>query len=110
MANRGHARERQVKAHLQEQGWWVSRAAGSLGDADLVALRKDRTLRNDRRTSIAWMVEVKSNTNGGPFMNFRPADRKRLSEAAKLAGAEAVLAFWPPRKPLRFIFESSWPK
>src|SRR5262249_5999379 len=37
--SRGHNRERQVRKLLEERGWWVARAAGSLGDADLVAMR-----------------------------------------------------------------------
>ena len=56
MSRAGHNRERQVKAWLQGQDWWVCRAAGSLGDADLVALKPGRVL----------LIEVKA-TAGGPY-------------------------------------------
>lgn len=98
--SRGHNRERQVKAKLEAEDWWVVRAAGSLGDADLVALRVGDPPR---------LIEVKS-TAGGPYEHFGPADRACLSLAAKLAGGVAVLAWWPPRGKLRFIFESEWPQ
>jgi hypothetical protein len=29
---------------------------------------------------------------------------------AERAGATAVLAYWPPRGKLRFIYEEDWPK
>jgi Holliday junction resolvase len=100
VSNRGHNRERQVKDLLLSEDWWVARAAGSLGDADLVALRYGSRPR---------LIEVKS-TAGGPYERFGPAERHRLSFAAKLADADALLAWWPPRGKLRWIPESEWPK
>lgn len=97
---RGHNRERAVKLQLENQDWWVARAAGSLGDADLVALKAGRQ---------PMLIEVKS-TAGGPYERFGPADRFRLAFAAQLAGADAVLAWWPPRGQLRFIPSSEWPR
>jgi len=100
VAGRGHQRERAVKLHLQERDWWVSRAAGSLGDADLVALKAGKR---------PMLIEVKS-TAGGPYERFGPADRARLLFAADLADADAVLAWWPPRGKLRFIPAKEWPR
>lgn len=97
--SRGHQRERAVKLHLENDDWWVTRAAGSLGDADLVALKDGRR---------PMLVEVKS-TAAGPYEHFQPADRARLRFAAGLAGADAVLAWWPPRGKLRFIPANEWP-
>lgn len=77
----------------------MARAAGSLGDADLVALRAG---------SRPMLVEVKS-TAGGPYERFGPADRAALLFAARLAGADAVLVWWPPRGQIRFIPSSEWP-
>lgn len=96
---RGHQRERDVRHRLEDEDWWVSRAAGSIGDADLVALRAGRR---------PMLLEVKS-TAAGPYSHFGPADRARLLFAAELAGADAVLAWWPPRGQLRFIPSSEWP-
>jgi Holliday junction resolvase len=98
--SRGHARERRVRDLLESDDWWVSRAAGSLGDADLIALRHDRRPR---------LIEVKS-TAGGPYERFGPAARARLTFAAELAGADALLAWWPPRGHLPWIPATEWPE
>lgn len=92
--------EHKVRDHMLEQDWFVTRGAGSLGCADLVALRLGSTPR---------LVQVKSDV-AGPYGNFRPADRLKLSLAAKLAGAEAWLAWWPPRGRLHWIHETEWPR
>lgn len=97
--SRGIARERQVRKLLEEDGWWVARAAGSLGDADLVALKATRTPR---------MIEVKS-TSRGPYHSFGPQDRSDLLAAAQVAGAVAELCWWPPRKKATFIQSADWP-
>lgn len=99
MSSRGHNRERAVKARLEDEDWWVARAAGSLGDTDLVALKDGHVPR---------LIEVKS-TAGGPYERFGPDDRARLIFAATIAGARAELAWWPPRGKLRFIPSSEWP-
>lgn len=104
--SRGHDRERQVRKVLEEQGWWVGRCAGSLGDADLVALRAE--YRDDETISEARLIEVKSSPY--PFAHFGPQDRAELLEAAQIAGAEPVLAHWPPRGKLRFIYVEDWPE
>jgi Holliday junction resolvase len=100
VSNRGHARERAVKQHLEADDYWVARAAGSLGDADLVALKAGKP---------SLLIEVKS-TAQGPYEHFGPADRARLRFAAQLAGASPVLAWWPPRGKLRLIPANEWPK
>lgn len=97
--SRGHDRERAVKALLQAQDWWVARAAGSLGDADLVALKDGKR---------PLLVEVKS-TAGGPYERFGPQDREDLLFAARMAGAVAVLCWWPPRSKPKWIWEAEWP-
>lgn len=74
------------------------RAPASLGVADVVALRAGRTPR---------MYEVKSTLS--PYAHFLPADRTALSVAAALAGAEALLAYWPKNGKLDVIPESAWP-
>lgn len=98
-ARRGIQRERQVRDVLLSQDYWVARAAGSLGDADLVALRDG---------SPPLLVEVKS-TAAGPFHSFGPKDRADLSFAARIAGANAVLCWWPPRKDPLWLYEKDWP-
>ena len=101
MSRLGHNRERQVKAAMEADDWWVCRAAGSLGDADLVALKDAKRPR---------MVEVKaSSMNRGPFADFGPKARQDLLFAARMAGADAVLAWWPPRGQLRWIWPEEWP-
>lgn len=98
MSRRGHDRERRVVDILKDEDWLAFRAPGSLGVADVVALREGSTPR---------LIEVKSTIS--PYSHFLPADRARLSLAAKLAGATAWLAWWPARGSLRWIAESEWP-
>ena len=95
----GHRRERKIKALLEDQGWFVVRAPGSLGYADLGALQADQA---------PWLIEVKA-TAAGPFHSFGPADRNALLEAAAKAGAEAMLAYWPANGELRWIRPAEWP-
>lgn len=99
-ASRGHARERKLRELLDAEGWWTCRAAGSLGDADIVALRQGELPR---------IIEVKANVAGGPFMNFRGPEREALIEAAVRAGAIPWLVYWPSRKPPRWISAAEWP-
>lgn len=95
---RGSTRERAVRDRLSRADWLVTRAAGSLG-VDLVALRAGNRPR---------LIEVKSSRQG-PYEHFGPAARERLRIAARMAGAEAWLAWWPPRGQLRWIGEGEWP-
>jgi Holliday junction resolvase len=98
--SRGHDRERAVKLLLEDDDWFVIRTAGSFGVCDLVALKAGYTPR---------LVEVKS-TAGGPYERFGPDARADLREWAKWAGAEALLAWWPPRGTLRWIPSDEWPQ
>jgi Holliday junction resolvase len=97
--SRGHNRERAVKLLLEQDDWVVIRTAGSLGVADLVALKAGKQPR---------LIEVKS-TAGGPYERFSPKDRADLIFAAFMAGAAAELAWWPPRGKLRWIPSNEWP-
>lgn len=99
MSSRGTQRERAVRDKLAAEDWLAFRAPASLGVADVIALREGSRPR---------LIEVKS-TAQGPYEHFGPAARARLRFAARLAGAEAFLAWWPSRGPLRWIGESEWP-
>lgn len=110
MSRLGHDRERQVRKLLEKQGWWVCRAAGSLGDVDLVALT-GRVFDVDGAPFYgegAILIEVKAN-KGSPYQHFRRDERARLRDAAELAGAPAYLCHWPPRGKPRWIPEEDWP-
>lgn len=96
--SRGINRERQVKRLLEGEDWWVARAAGSLGDADLVALKDGKRPR---------LIEVKSTLT--PWSHFGPKDRADLLFAGTIANADVVLAWWPSRGKLRWIFPDEWP-
>ena len=85
---------------MRDDGWWVARAAGSLGDADIIALKAGYRPR---------LIESKANKAGGPYKNFGPTARSELRAAAKIAGAEAWLCYWPARATPRWIREVEWP-
>lgn len=95
-----------MQRHLERDGWLVTRAAGSLGIFDLVALKAGETPK---------LIEVKS-TSGGPFERFGPGERERALTAALGAGGTVELWWWPKAKPgetleqaLRVILPSEWP-
>jgi Holliday junction resolvase len=69
------------------------------GACDLVALKAGER---------PMVIEVKS-TAGSAYKTFGPTARTALLEVAKLAGAVAVLAWWPPRGKLILIDETVWP-
>lgn len=99
MANFGHERERKLKRVMEADGWVVVRAAGSLGELDLVAGKAGEPTR---------AIEVKA-TARGPFAGFPPADRAALLEVAGRAGYEPWLAWWPKRGKLEWIPPDRWP-
>lgn len=80
--------------------WFVIKAGGSLGDADLVALKRGHR---------GMMMEVKS-TAGGPYERFGPKDRAEILSAAEKAGLDPWLVYWPPRKKMKFIGPVDWPR
>lgn len=98
--SRGHDRERRVRDWFSSRDWLAFRAPASLGVADVIALKDGYR---------PQLVEVKS-TAQGPWEHFGPKDREDLIFAARMAGADAVLAYWPPRGKLRFIDETEWPR
>jgi Holliday junction resolvase len=91
--SRGSARERQVMMLLRNDGWVVLRAAGSFGNADLVALRAGST---------PLLVQVKASARS-PVEHFGPGERQALYAEAQRGGARAMLAWWPSRMPLRWF-------
>lgn len=74
---RGDYLERQAREALRAHGWYVTRAAGSHGAADLAALRAGNT---------PLLLACKTNGTIGP------AERTALVEAATQAGARPLLA------------------
>jgi Holliday junction resolvase len=79
---RGDYLERQTRAALEACGWIVVRAAGSLGVADLVALRADMR---------PLLVSCKLGPKGGRA-SIPPAERAALVDAAHAAGARPIMA------------------
>lgn len=97
--SRGAQRERAVRDWLTERDWIVFHTRPGTNICDVVALKDGYRPR---------FVEVKS-TAGGPYERFLPARRHDLRQAAEWAGADAFLAWWPPRGQLHWIHASEWP-
>jgi len=95
---RGAEKERRLMARLESAGWICYRAAGSHGNADLVALR---------RSFAPMLIQVKG-TTAGPFAGFGPEERHDLMVEARIAGAVAVLAHWAPSKPIAWYCGPAW--
>jgi hypothetical protein len=119
VSSRGTQRENYVKDWLEENGWWVCRAAGSLGDADLVAMKGWPATMALARLEGRYvfngklLIEVKS-TARSAFAGFGPKDRAELLAAGEKAGADVVLCWVPPspgRKiEMYWIWPEDWPK
>ena len=77
MYRRGRALEYAVKKHLEEQGYFVVRSAGSKGPADLVALREGEIL----------LIQCKKDGR------LSKDEAYELLEAARIAGGKAILAY-----------------
>jgi Holliday junction resolvase len=96
---RGVDRDRKVRDLLAGEDWTAVCARGSHGAIDVLAIRLGSTPR---------AIQVKS-TAGGPYERFGPKDRAELLFAAEQGGADALLAWWPPRGRLRWIPADEWP-
>lgn len=96
---KGSAAERRVKKAYEDAGWLVTKSGGSLGSADLVALRAGCRPR---------LLQVKANA-GGPFKNFGPLERALLLRDARSAGADVALVHVESRKPPREWWPDEWP-
>lgn len=83
---RGDYFERQTREALREAGWIVVRSAGSLGPADLVAVR-----RNSMGGPHVLLISCKVDGRCGP------AERAALLEAAEKAAAEPLVASRPTK-------------
>ncbi len=105
-SSKGSARERQVRKLLEEQGYAVTRGAGSHGQADLWAAKLLQTVERD--LIDLRLIQVKTD-KAGPWANFRPKDRAELSALAAQTGGVAELWWWPPRGKCRILLESEWP-
>lgn len=80
---RGDYLERQTARALRQYGWIVVRAGGSLGCADLVAIRVGKK---------ALLIQCKVLGKGREMPRVDPAERAALYEAAQQAGARAIIA------------------
>jgi Holliday junction resolvase len=98
-SRRGIERERSLVKQLRADNWFAMRAPASLGVADVVAIRPGEVR----------LIECKS-TAAGAYAGFGPADRRRLSAAAKVAGGSAWLYWHPKNKPAVWIPEAEWPR
>ncbi len=83
---RGAQLERRLRSRLQREGYFVIRAAGSKGVADLVAIKN----------SQAYLIQVKSE-------RISRSETEKLIEVALACGAFPLIAIYK-RKLRKFIF------
>jgi Holliday junction resolvase len=95
----GKQRELHVRNWLAERDWVVIHTRPGTNFCDIVAIKPGEPTR---------FVEVKS-TAGGPYEKFRKQDRADLIAISDRAGAQAWLAWWPPRGSLRWIHWTEFP-
>jgi|KBSMisStaDraftv2_1062788.scaffolds.fasta_scaffold97388_2 Holliday junction resolvase len=96
---RGDYFERQTRSALECAGWVVVRSAGSLGPADLVAVR-----RNSMGTAHVLLVSCKTNGRASP------AERAALLKVADQAAAEPLLASRPARGTIELVTLEDGPR
>jgi Holliday junction resolvase len=82
---KGADKERRLKKKLEKEGYWVVRAAGSKGVADLVAIKDGRP----------YLIQVKHE-------RIARKEAQQLKAIADACGAVPVLALWK-RKLRRFL-------
>jgi len=83
---KGADKERRLKKKLEKEGFWVVRAAGSKGIADLVAIKNSR----------AYLIQVKHE-------RISKLEATKLKEIAASCGAFPIVALYK-RKLRRFVF------
>lgn len=102
MANRnatfGTKRERQVCEWYRDRDWITTRTPGSRGTMDIIACKDGKI----------DFVQVKG-TKAGPYAGFPPAERAKLKEESRMAGARGRLCWWPAHAKMRFIESDEWP-
>lgn len=97
-SSRGSSREHKIARLAVASGWIVYRAAGSHGNADLVALK---------RAHVPLLLQVKGDAVS-PWAHFGPEDRAELEREARFAGARAFLVWVPSRRPVEWFSAPSW--
>ena len=80
---RGDYLERQTRDALAAYGWLIVRSGGSLGAADLVALRAQKR---------PLLIQCKILGKGRTFPRLDPDERLALWQAAEQSGARPIIA------------------
>ncbi len=79
---RGIRAERTIASSLQKDGYTVIRAAGSLGPADLIAMKPRELL----------LIQVKTEPRIGRKAQISPAEWNQLIDYANNCGAKPIIA------------------
>jgi len=74
----GRSFEHYVKSKLEDQGWWVTRSAGSKGEADLIAIKP----------GVVWLIQAKAGKT-----KISSKEKTALIELAENLCVTAVIAF-----------------
>ena len=93
---RGYKFERRVREHLEKQGYWVIRSAGSRGLADLAAFGQSIAVNVGKDSEYVFPGEVMLIACRVSKERFSPAERQSLKNLARHLGHEAWLAHRAP--------------
>lgn len=113
-SQQGRDAELEAMRSLGVQGWLCGSRRHMLGAGDFVAVRPFALVKLPNATKRpiheVRLVEVKT-TAQSPYERFGPDDRSLLLEAAHRIGAEAWIAWRPPKAPCwAWLPSPVWPK
>lgn len=114
---RGIKRERDLRELLENCGWVVIRAPGSLGPVDILAIATGVAIypmsmrkRNDSTPCKGSVLLIQAKSTVAPYAGFGPSERRVLLEVANSISAAAWLAH-KPKSATRWnwIPSADWP-
>ena len=94
---KGYRVERKIRLMLEEKGWRVVRAGGSLGEADLVCLKKGKCIllqiKSTKKEKLYYYGYMKNNLEDIPFylvVDFNYGNIRVLTPKPKVLKTDGI--------------------